>query len=227
MTNEELSMINLSEISSSLQSGKAMETSALITKAFAENYSVESILKQGLIPGIKNMEERLVRNEILLPEMLIATRAMNMGLKALRLLIPTPVGEPEATVIIGTVKGEAQNIEKNLISVMMEGMGFKALDLGTGVSAERFVQTAISEKAQFIIALSMLPTTMPQLKLIVQTAAAANIRDQIKIVIGGKPVTEKFCQAIGADIYIPDAANASELVTARRIKPPYSPHRGL
>ncbi|MDR1108869.1 MAG: cobalamin-dependent protein [Spirochaetaceae bacterium] len=211
-------MINLSEISCSLQSGKAMETSALITKAFAENYSVESILKQGLIPGIKTMEERLVRNEILLPEMLIAARAMNMGLKALRLLIPTPLGDSGPAVIIGTAKGEVRDIEKNLIVVMLEGLGFRVLDLGNRVAPEKFVQTAITEEARFIIAISTLPTTMPQLKLIVQTAAAANIREQVKIVVTGKPVTEKFCQAIGADIYAPDAASAAELVAARYVK---------
>jgi methanogenic corrinoid protein MtbC1 len=211
-------MINLNDISCCLQSGKAMETSALITKAFAENYSVESILKQGLIPGIKTMEERLVRNEILLPEMLIAARAMNMGLKALRLLIPTPSEDSGRGVIIGTVKGEVQDIEKSLIAVMLEGLGFRVLDLGSRVPPEKFIQAAVNESARFIIAIAMLPTTTPQLKLIVQTAAAANIRNQVKIVITGKSVTEKFCQAIGADIYAPDAASAAELVAARCIK---------
>ncbi|MFP3089741.1 cobalamin-dependent protein [Treponema sp. TIM-1] len=208
-------MIDLSEISCSLQSGKAMETSALITKALAENYSVESILKQGLIPGIKTVEERLVRNEILSPEMVIADRAMNMGLKTLRLLIPAPTGEPGPAVIIGTVKGELRDIEKNLIAVMMKGFGFRVMDLGTGVSPEKFIQAAINENAQFITAISMVTTTMHQLKLIVQTAAAANIRDRVKIIVTGKPVTEKFCQAIGADIYAPDAVSAAELVAAQ------------
>jgi methanogenic corrinoid protein MtbC1 len=209
-------MIDLREISCSLQSGKAMETSALITRALAENYSVESILKQGLIPGMRTVEERLVRNEILSPEMVIADRAMNMGLKTLRLLIPTPSGEPGPTVIIGTVKGELRDIEKNLIAVMMKGLGFRVVDLGAGVSPEKFIQAAINEDAQFITAISMVTITMHQLKLIVQTAAAANIRDRVKIVVTGKPITEKFCQAIGADIYAPDAVSAAELVAARQ-----------
>jgi methanogenic corrinoid protein MtbC1 len=211
-------MINLSEISCSLQSGKAMETSALVTKALAENYSVESILNQGLIPGIKNVEERLIRNEILSPEMVIADRAMNMGLKTLRLLIPTPTGESGPVVIIGTVKGDLRDIEKNLIAVMMKGLGFRVVDLGTGVSPEKFVQAAINENAQFITAVSMVTTTMPQLKLLVQTAAAASIRDRIKIVVTGKPITKKFCQAIGADIYAPDAVSAAKLVAAQQTK---------
>ncbi|MDR2759482.1 MAG: cobalamin-dependent protein [Spirochaetaceae bacterium] len=211
-------MIDLSEISCSLQSGKAMETSALITRALAENYSVESILKQGLIPGIKTVEERLVRNEIFLPEMVVADRAMNIGLKTLQLLIPIPVKEPGPTVIIGTVKGELRDIEKNLIAVMMQGLGFRVVDLGTGVSPEKFIQATINENAQFITAISMVTTTMQQLKLIVQTAAAANIRDQVKIVVTGKPITEKFCQAIGADIYAPDAISAAELIAARQSK---------
>jgi methanogenic corrinoid protein MtbC1 len=211
-------MFSLSEISCSLESGKAMETSALITKAFSENYSVDSILKQGLIPGIKTVEERLVRNEILVPEMLIADRAMNLGLKALRLLIPNHAGESGPTVIIGTVKGEPRDIEKNLISVMMEGLGLRVVDLGTGVSPEKFVQAAVNEKAQFITAISSSTTTMSQLKLIVQTAVAANIRERVKIVVTGKPVTEQFSQAIGADIYAPDAANAADLVSAQCVK---------
>jgi methanogenic corrinoid protein MtbC1 len=119
-------------------------------------------------------------------------------------------------VIIGTVKGEPRDIEKNLISVMMQGLGFRVVDLGTGVSPEKFVQAAISENAQFITAISSLTTTMPQLKLIVQTTVAANIRDQVKIVVTGRPVTEQYCQAIGADIYAPDAASAAELVAAGR-----------
>lgn len=211
-------MIDLREISCSLQSGKAMETSALITKAFAEHYSVESILKQALIPGIKTVEERLVRNEIFVPEMVIADRAMNMGLKTLRLLIPAPDGEQCPTVIVGTVKGELRDIEKNLVVVMMKGLGFRVVDLGTGVSPEKFIQTAVNEDAQFITAISMVTTTMHQLKLIVQTAAAANIREQVKIIVTGKPVTEKFCQAIGADIYAPDAVSAAELIAAQQPK---------
>ncbi|MDR2630985.1 MAG: cobalamin-dependent protein [Spirochaetaceae bacterium] len=210
-------MINLSEISCSLQSGKAMETSALVTKALAENYSVESIVKQGLIPGIKTVEERLLRNEILSPEMVIADRAMNMGLKTLRLLIPSPANKPDATVIVGTVKGELRDIEKNLIAVMMEGLGLRVVDLGTGASPEKFIQAAINENAQYITAISTVTTTMPQLKLIVQTAAAANIRDRVKIIVTGKPITEKFCQAIGADLYAPEAIDAAELVAAGRV----------
>jgi methanogenic corrinoid protein MtbC1 len=208
-------MINLDDISLSLQSGKATETSALITKAFEEHYSVETILKQGLIPGIKNMERRLIRNEILLPEMLVATRAVNMGLKALRHLLPTPSEAPKATVVIGTVKGELRDVDKNLIAVMMEGLGMRVIDLGIGVSPEKFIMTAAAENARFIVCLAMATTTMPQLKIVVQTAALTGIRSKVKILITGKTITEQYCQAIGADFYAPDPAGAAELIAAQ------------
>jgi methanogenic corrinoid protein MtbC1 len=208
-------MINLDDISLSLQSGKATETSALITKAFEENYSVETILKKGLIPGIKNMERRLIRNEILLPEMLVATRAANMSLRTLRHLLPTPSETPKATVVIGTVKGELRDVDKNLITVMMEGLGLRVIDLGIGVSPEKLVMTSVAEKARFIVCLAMSTTTMPQLKIVVQTAALTGIRNKVKILITGRTVTEQYCQAIGADFYAPDPASAADLIAAQ------------
>jgi methanogenic corrinoid protein MtbC1 len=204
-------MVNLSDISKSLQSGKAGETSDLIAKAFKEHYSVESILKQGLIPGMSAVTYRYKRKEICQPELLVAARAMNMGIRTLRPLIASSAGKPKGTVIIGTVKGDIQDIEKNLMAVTMEGIGLRVIDLGTGISPERFVEAAIAEKARIVLCIASLPATMGQLKLVVLAAAASGIRNRVKIIISGAPVTEKYCRTIGADHYAQDTVGAAEM----------------
>ncbi|MDR2080024.1 MAG: B12-binding domain-containing protein [Treponema sp.] len=205
-------MVNLSDISKSLQSGKAGETSDLIAKAIQENYSVESILKQGLIPGMCAVICRYKRKEIFQPELLVAARAMNMGIRTLRLLIAaSSAGKPKGTVIIGTVKGDIQDIEKNLMAVTMEGIGLRVIDLGTGVSPERFIEAAIAEKARIVLCIANLPAAMGQLKLVVHAATTSGIRNRIKIIISGVPVTEKYCRTIGADHYARDTVSAAEM----------------
>jgi methanogenic corrinoid protein MtbC1 len=206
--------MNLRDISESLQSGKAKETSILITQAIRENYSVESILKQGLIPGIRTVRERFRKNEIFMPEMLVAARAMNIGIKTLRPCLADSGTEPKGTVVIGTVKGDMRDIEKNLTAIMMEGVGLKVVDLGVGVSHERFLEAAIREKAQIVFCLALHTSTMSQMKILVQAFTGAGIRNHVKIIIGGDPVTETYCHVIGADIYASDAVSAAEIALA-------------
>ncbi|MDR2739663.1 MAG: B12-binding domain-containing protein [Treponema sp.] len=204
-------MVNLSDISKSLQSGKAGETSDLIAKAIQENYSVESILKQGLIPGMCAVTCRYKRKEIFQPELLVAARAMNMGIRTLRPFIASSAGKPKGTVTIGTVKGDIQDIEKNLMAVTMEGIGLRVIDLGTGVSPEKFIEAAIAEKARIVLCIANLPAAMGQLKLVVHAAITSGIRNRIKIIISGAPVTEKYCRTIGADHYAWDTVSAAEM----------------
>jgi methanogenic corrinoid protein MtbC1 len=203
-------MVNLKDISFSLQSGKATETVDLITRAFKENNSVENILKQGVIPGILEMRNKFSKQEILAPELIVAARAMNIGIKALRPLIAASSAEPKGTVVIGTVKGDIYDIDKNLIAVTMEGIGLRVVDLGIGVTAERFVEAAIKEKAQVMVCCANLTTTMHQLKSVVQAAASSGLRSKVKLLVTGAPVTEKYCQVIGADLYAPDTISAAE-----------------
>ncbi|MDR1596460.1 MAG: B12-binding domain-containing protein [Treponema sp.] len=204
-------MVNLSDISKSLQLGKAGETSDLIAKAIQENYSVENILKQGLIPGMCAVTGRYKRKEIFQPELLVATRAMNMGIRTLRPLIASAAGKPKGTVIIGTVTGDIQDIEKNLMAVTMEGIGLRVIDLGSGVSPERFIEAAIAEKAKIVLCIANLPAAMGQLKLVVYAATASGVRDRITIIVSGAPVTEKYCHTIGADHYARDTVSATEM----------------
>ncbi|AEF85163.1 cobalamin B12-binding domain protein [Treponema primitia ZAS-2] len=207
-------MVNLSDISNSLQSGKAKETSDLIARAIKENYSVESILRQGLIPGMYAMTNRYKRREIFRPELLIAARAMNIGIGVLRPAIASSAGEPKGAVIIGAVKGDIHDIEKTLAAVTLEGAGFRVIDLGVSVSPERFVEAAVRESAQIILCFSSLPATMPQLKSVVHAASSAGIRSRVKIMITGAPVTEKYCQDIGADFYARDTVGVVEMARA-------------
>ncbi|MDR2485292.1 MAG: cobalamin-dependent protein [Treponema sp.] len=207
-------MLELHEIARSLQSGKAQETVDLITQALAENYAIEDILKQGLIAGMAAVERRYRKNEIFIPEVLITVRALNMGIRLLKPFLDACETPQKGTVVIGTVKGDIQEIEKNLIAVMMRGMGLRVIDLGAAVTSERFIEAAERENARIIACTAALTTTMPHMKTLVQAVIAAKLRDQVKIMISGAPVTERYCEAIGADIYAPDAISAAEMAEA-------------
>ncbi|MDR2110956.1 MAG: B12-binding domain-containing protein [Spirochaetaceae bacterium] len=206
--------MNLKDISYSLQSGKAKETSVLITQAIKEHYSVESILKQGLIDGMTAVEERFKKNEIFAPEVLVAARAMNIGIKTLRPCLAASGEKPKGTVVVGTVKGDMRDTEKNLMSIMMEGIGLRVVDLGVSVSHERFIEAAERERARIIACLAQRTTTMYQMKILVQALAGTGNRNRLKILITGGPVTENFCQAIGADLYAHDVVSAAETALA-------------
>ncbi|MDR2393242.1 MAG: cobalamin-dependent protein [Treponema sp.] len=207
-------MVDLSKIAQSIQAGKAQETSALITQAVNENYPFEDILKHGLIAGIERGEQRFRRNKICIPEVLVMERALNMGIKILTPYLRACETAGKGTVVIGTVKGDIQDTEKNLISVMMRGIGLRVIDLGAAVTSERFIQAAEQEKAQIIACTAARTTTMPQMKTLVQAVNTAGIRNQVKIMVSGDPVTKRYCEVIGADLYAPDVVSAAEIAQA-------------
>jgi methanogenic corrinoid protein MtbC1 len=207
-------MVDLNEISYSLQSGKARQTSELITRAIEENYSIENILKQGLIAGMTAVERRFRQNEIFIPDVLVAARAMNMGIKALKPSLTVPDEESQGTVVIGTVTGDMQQIDKNLIAIMMLGRGLKVIDLGGGISQERFIEAAKKEKARIITCVASRTTTMPHMKALVKALNASGLHGEIKIMISGGPVTDQYGRIIGADFYAPDAERAAEIALA-------------
>jgi methanogenic corrinoid protein MtbC1 len=186
----------------------------VITQALAENYAIEDILKQGLIAGMMAVEQRYRRNEIFIPEVLIVVRALNMGIRLLKPLLDACESPQKGTVVIGTVKGDRQEIEKNLIALMMRGMGLRVIDLGAAVTSERFIDAAEREHAQIIACTAALTTTMPHMKTLVQAVIAAKMREQVKIMISGAPVTERYREVIGADLYAPDAVSAAEMAEA-------------
>jgi methanogenic corrinoid protein MtbC1 len=204
-------MVNLSDIARSLQEGKAAETADLITKALEENCSVENILKEALIPGMNEVALRHRRKEILLPELLVAERAMNRGIEILRSAIAGKPEKPRGAAVIGAVKGNVRNFEKNLMAIALESRGLRVIDLGTGVDPERFVETAVAEKARLILCAADLPSSIEQLKLVVHAASSAGVRNLFAIMVAGAPVTEKYGRAIGADFYARDALAAAEM----------------
>jgi corrinoid protein of di/trimethylamine methyltransferase len=200
----------LQEISAQLQKGKAKVVAELVQKAIDDGIPVKSILEDGLLDGMGVIGEKFKNNEVFVPEVLVAARAMNTGAQLLKPLLAEAGVEATGKVCIGTVKGDLHDIGKNLVKMMMEGKGLEVVDLGTDVTPEQYIDTAISQGCQIICCSALLTTTMGVMKDVVDAAEKAGIRDKIKIMIGGAPVTEAFCRQIGADSYTPDAATAAE-----------------
>ncbi len=200
----------LNDISLNLQQGKAKVVKELVQKAIDEGIEVKAILEEGLLAGMNVIGEKFKNNEVYVPDVLIAARAMNAGMELLKPLLVSSGVKATGTVVIGTVKGDLHDIGKNLVKMMMEGKGLEVIDLGIDVSAEKFVNAAKEHNAQIIACSALLTTTMGEMKNVVETAKEAGIRDKVTIMVGGAPVTDNFCKSIGADIYTPDAASAAE-----------------
>ena len=200
----------LNEISENLQKGKAKIVKELVTQAVEEGISPELILNEGLLAGMNVVGEKFKNNEIYVPEVLVAARAMNMGTQILKPLLAANGVTANGKVCIGTVQGDLHDIGKNLVKMMMEGKGLEVVDLGTDVSPETFVQTAIEQNCQVICCSALLTTTMSVMEDVVKKAEEAGIRDKVKIMIGGAPVSEDYCKKIGADCYTVDAASAAD-----------------
>lgn len=200
----------LTDISENLQKGKAKIVKELVQQAIDEGIPVQQILDEGLLAGMGVIGEKFKNNEVFVPEVLVAARAMNMGAALLKPLMAQAGVEAVGKVCIGTVKGDLHDIGKNLVKMMMEGKGLEVIDLGTDVDPAKYVEVAKNEGCQIIACSSLLTTTMGMMEDVVKAAEAAGIRDQVKIMVGGAPVTEDFCQKIGADKYTADAASAAD-----------------
>ena len=200
----------LQEISNQLQAGKAKIVKNLVQQAIDEGIPAQKILEEGLLSGMNVVGEKFKRNEVFVPEVLVAARAMNMGTALLKPLLAADGVKATGRVCIGTVKGDLHDIGKNLVKMMLEGKGLEVIDLGTDVSAEAFVNTAKEQNCQGICCSALLTTTMGVMGEVVKAAEAAGIRAQVKIMVGGAPVTDTFCAQIGADLYTSDAASAAD-----------------
>ena len=199
----------LQGINQALQSGDAYGVKEGINKALVAGIEPKNILNGGLLSAMEQIGVKFKNNEVFVPEVLIAARAMNAGMELLKpRLIETGV-EPIGTVVLGTVKGDLHDIGKNLVRMMFEGTGLVVHDLGVNVSADQFV-AAIREHEPQIVGLSaLLTTTMGEMKTVIQAIQAAGLREQVKIMVGGAPLTQKFALEIGADVYSKDAAEAA------------------
>ena len=199
----------LNEISQAMQKGRAKLVRELVPKAMEEGISAKQILEEGLLAGMNIVGDKFQNNEIFVPEVLIAARAMNAGTELLKPYLADADTRPMGKACLGTVKGDLHDIGTNLVRMMFEGKGIEVIDLGVDVSAETFVQTAIEQDCDIIACSALLTTTMPVMEEVVRRADQAGIRDRVKIMVGGAPVTEKFRSSIGADVYTADAASAA------------------
>ncbi|MBE6635180.1 MAG: helix-turn-helix domain-containing protein [Ruminococcaceae bacterium] len=200
----------LNEISENLQKGKAKIVKELVMQAIDEGVKPEDVLREGLLEGMGVIGEKFKNNEVYVPEVLVAARAMNAGVQILQPLLVANGVKATGKVCIGTVRGDLHDIGKNLVKMMMEGKGLEVIDLGTDVAPEVFVNTAIEQNCQIICCSALLTTTMNVMAEVVKAAEAAGIRDKVKIMIGGAPVNQEFCDKIGADCYTVDAASAAD-----------------
>ena len=202
--------MSIIEISENLQRGKGKLVKELVQKAIDEGIPATHILNDGLINGMNVIGEKFKNNEVYVPEVLVAARAMNMGMQVLKPLLLEDGVEATGKVCIGTVQGDLHDIGKNLVKMMMEGKGLEVVDLGTDVSPETFVKTAIEQDCKVICCSALLTTTMTVMEDVVKEAEKAGIRDRVKIMVGGAPITQEFCDKIGADCYTSDAASAAD-----------------
>jgi corrinoid protein of di/trimethylamine methyltransferase len=200
----------LNEISQFLQQGRAKNVKELVQQAIDEGIDAKTILEEGLLAGMGIIGGKFKNNEVYVPEVLIAARAMNAGSELLKPLLAADGVKAVGKVVLGTVKGDLHDIGKNLVRMMMEGKGLEVVDIGIDVPTEKFITTAQEVGADIIACSALLTTTMNEMKNVIEAAKEAGIRDKVTIMVGGAPVTESFCKSIGADIYTADAASAAE-----------------
>jgi len=196
-------------ICQALMKGRAAEVKQLVEKALAEGLAPATVLNEGLLQGMGIIGDKFKKNEVYVPEVLIAARAMKAGMEVLKPRLVAAGVQPLATAVIGTVKGDLHDIGKNLVCMMLEGAGLKVVDIGIDVPPEKFVQAAKENQAQVIGVSALLTTTMTNMKMVVDAVKESGIK--AKVMVGGAPVTQAFCDEIGADGYAPDAASAGDL----------------
>jgi len=202
-------MTTLDELRQSVIDGEEERTESLVKQSMAEGLPPEQILKEGLNAAMTEVGRLFEAGEYYVPEMLISARAMKSGLTLLRPQLAAANVQAVGKVVIGTVQGDLHDIGKNLVGMMLEGAGFEVIDLGVDVSAQKFVDAVKEHQPDLIGCSALLTTTMPRMKDVVEALKQSGLRDNVKVMIGGAPITDKYAHDIGADIYAPDAASAA------------------
>ena len=200
----------LNDLTAAVAAGKRTDTVRLTQELLAAGTGPGTIVEQGLVPGMAIVGEQFKKNEIFVPEMLVAARAMKEALKLLEPLLAAAGIMPKYTVVVGTVQGDLHDIGKNLISMMWRGAGFAVVDLGTNVPPEKYLSAAQEHKAHLVGLSALLTTTMPAMKETVKILKAAGLPNT-KIMVGGAPITQAFADDIGADGYAADAGTAVDV----------------
>lgn len=202
----------LKQISDFLQQGDEEKVFELTNQAIENNLAPKEILDTGLIAGMNIVGERFRKHEIFLPDVLQAARAMYAGMDQLKPLLIKDGISSIGKIVIGTVQGDLHDIGKNLVGIMLRGVGIEVIDLGKDVLAEKFVESALQEKAQVIGMSALLTTTMPSMKRVIDLLEEKDLKGTIKTLIGGAPASQEYAREIGADAYAYDAAKAVEWV---------------
>lgn len=205
-------MDKLSEIKELMQQGRAKNVVTLVQEALDEGIEANVILNDALLAGMAIIGDKFKQEEIFVPEVLVAARAMNKGVEVLKPYLQDSSNISKGTAVLGTVKGDLHDIGKNLVRIMMEGKGIDVIDLGTDISAETFIDEAKKNHADIICCSALLTTTMPEMKRVVDLVKAENL--DVKVMIGGAPVNQEFCDEIGADYYTDDAASAADVAAS-------------
>ena len=201
----------IQEIYDGIIDGQAPLVSQKVQQALDSDVDPAAILNQGMIAAMAEVGKRFEEGEYFVPEMLIAARAMQAGLALLKPRLQQTDLRSSGKVVIGTVKGDLHDIGKNLVAMMLEGAGFEIVDLGTDVSPDKFVTAAREHQADLVAMSALLTTTMPNMKVTIDALQTAGLRQQVKVIIGGAPITESFARQVGADGYAPDASRAVAL----------------
>ncbi|MGQ9524365.1 MAG: corrinoid protein [Armatimonadota bacterium] len=205
-------MVDLNELSQAVINGNKAKAEELTRQALADGISPIQIINEALVPGMAVVGEKFKCNEYYIPEVLVAARAMNSAMAIVKPMIVAGQLQPLGVVAIGTVRGDLHDIGKNLVMMMLEGAGFEIVDLGVDVAPEKFVEAVKSKGANVVAMSALLTTTMPSMKDTIAALQENGLRDKVKVIIGGAPVTQSYADSIGADGYAPDAASAVDKV---------------
>ena len=196
-------------ISAAVQKGRVKDVASLVPQALDAGASAEEILNQGLLAGMSEVGEKFKETKVCVPEVLLAARALNKGLELIKPLLAQEGAKPIGKAVICTVKGDQHDIGKNLVKMMLVGAGLEVTDLGVDVAPERVVAAVQEQGARLVVLSALLTTTMRNQKAVIDALTEAGLRDQVKVMVGGAPVTQEFADEIGADAYTPDAATAA------------------
>jgi 5-methyltetrahydrofolate--homocysteine methyltransferase len=199
------------QIAEEVIKGQADAVKDLVNQAIAEEISAEDVLNNGLVAGMNVVSEKFKNNEFFIPEVLVSARAMTAGLDILNPLLAEANVKSKGKVVIGTVKGDLHDIGKNIVGMMLQGAGYEIVDLGADVPMEKFIEFTQKEDANVVGMSALLTTTMIYMKEVIQGLKDAGLRDKVKVIIGGAPVTQAYADQIEADGYAPDAASAVDL----------------
>jgi 5-methyltetrahydrofolate--homocysteine methyltransferase len=202
----------LEDIALSVEKGDEASVGELTQKAVSEGISASDILDNGLVAGMNVVGEKFKNNEVFIPEVLVSARAMKAGMRIVRPLLAEANIESKGTIVVGTVKGDLHDIGKNIVGMLLEGAGYQVVDLGTDVTTEQFMEIVEKEGANVIGMSALLTTTMTYMKEVIQAVEGAGLKDKVKVIIGGAPITQSYADEISADGYAPDAASAVDLV---------------